>query len=60
LPGSEPPLPWLAVAVVLDAMLDTMLDTMFDTMFDERLRECQDLAAARAVLTLEYSARVLV
>jgi len=56
LPGSEPPLPWLAVAVVLDAMLDTMLDTMFD----ERLRECQDLAAARAVLTLEYSARVLV
>jgi len=57
-------LPWLAVAVVLDAMLDTMFDTMFDTMldtmFDERLRECQDLAAARAVLTLEYSARVLV
>jgi len=53
-------LPWLAVVVVLDAMLDTMLDTMFDTMFDERLRECQDLAAARAVLTLEYSARVLV
>ena len=57
-------MPWLAVAVVLDAMLDTMLDTMFDTMldtmFDERLRECQDLAAARAVLTLEYSARVLV